>query len=353
MALKTGYITDDFSTLSGLASVAYGNADLFREVQNQIINSSPTRTFDSQRPSDIFQSFLPSKDYFFNLIKNFLLDEYQQNELFADYLDEVFGPDWVIETSDLLQKNFAIEVDSSTRYEEGIEDFILRAFTKIFTNYGDVSTLANKAKDSINSDPVIGSDMAFISKVSSNNPRNKINIPPSNTTIPLAQSIDLDKDYRGVSFATGFLSPQDYYSEIAYPGFEATSSTTPVTFKDSVLDGYVGYPSNISLESIFNPAGAESLRNLALGVGSVLSGSDIWNATSVLGDLANIPGLSQSDRDIYEISLIGPKINNLLTFDPATMSNGDYFDTSNLPKILNSDKEDGVPMSSRKFSNTF
>ncbi len=351
--MKIGYITDDFSTLSGLASVAYGNTDLFREVQNQIINNSPTKTFDSQRPSDIFQSFLASKDYFFELITNSISNQYQENDLFADYIDEAFGADWLAKISGILSKEFFIEMDSNSQYGQDTKDFIFKAFNKLFLGYEDISSLVEEVTLSIISDPVLGPDISFITKIANNNPKNKISTPPSNTTIPLSQSIDLDKDYRGISFATGYISPQNYYSDIAYPGLEATSSTTPTTFKDSVLDGYVGYPTNISLESIFNPSGAESLRDISSAITSVLSGSDIWNSTSVLGDLANIPGLSQSDRDIYEISLIGPRINNLLTFDPATMSNGDYFDVSNLPKILNSDKEDGLPMSSRKFSNTF
>lgn len=351
--MKTGYVTDDFSTLSGLASVAYGNADLFREVQNQIISNSPTRVFDSQRPSDILQSFLPSRDYFFELVKNFLSIQYQQDDILADYLDGTFGPDWITEIPKDLSKEIFLELDSGNQYGQTIEDYTYKAFERIFIGYQNISNLTNDLVSSINSDPIIGVDIPLVTKISANNPRNKISSPPSNTVIPLLQSIDLDKDYRGVSFATGYLSPQNYFSEIAYPGFESTSSITPVTFKDSVIDGYVGYPSNINLESIFNPAGAESLRDLGLKINSVLSGSDIWNASSILGDLTDIAGLAQSDRDIYEISLIGPRINNLLTFDPATMSNGDYFDTSNLPAILNSDKENGVPMSSRKFSNTF
>jgi len=353
LALKTGYITDDFSTLSGLASVAYGNTDLFREVQNQIINNSPTKVFDSQRPSDVFQSFLVSKDYFFELITSSLLNQYQQNEFFADYIDEIFGADWAIKFSEDLSKEFFLEIDADSQYGKGIEDFLSKAFNRLFVGYEDIPSLVEEVVFSIDSDHMLTSDVSFITKIAANNPKNKISIPPSNTTISLSQNIDLDKDHRGISFATGYISPQSYYSDIAYPGFESTSSTTPVTFKDSVLDGYVGYPANILLESIFNPSGAESLRDIPSAITSILSGSDIWNSTSVLGDLANIPGLSQSDRDIYEISLIGPRINNFLTFDPSTMSNGDYFDVSNLPKILNSDKEDGLPMSSRNFSNTF
>jgi hypothetical protein len=350
--LKIGYITDDFSTLAGLASVAYGSVDSFREVQNQIINSSPTKVFDAQLPSDIFQSFLISEDYFNEVVMDSLLEEYSNNEEFADYIDEELGVNWVTKTKTSLLKDLYLEINSFSGYGNGLEGYLSNSLKYLFPGYTDIQDLSRGIISSIMSDPALGDDIKLISSVVANNPHTKISTPPKNTTVPLLESIDLDKDFRGVSFVTGYLTPQDYFSEVAYPGFENASSV-PSTFKDSVLDGYVGYPSNISLETIFNPSGAESLRDIPTAIASVLSDSDIWNAASVLGQLSDIPGLDKGDTDIYEISLIGPKVNNLLTFDPATMSNGDYFDTSALPKILNVDKEDGVPMSSRNFSNTF
>lgn len=350
--MKIGYITDDFSTLAGLASVAYGSVDSFREVQNQIINSSPTKVFDAQLPSDIFQSFLISEDYFNEVVMDSLLEEYSNNEEFADYIDEELGVNWVTKTKTSLLKDLYLEINSFSGYGNGLEGYLSNSLKYLFPGYTDIQDLSRGIISSIMSDPALGDDIKLISSVVANNPHTKISTPPKNTTVPLLESIDLDKDFRGVSFVTGYLTPQDYFSEVAYPGFENASSV-PSTFKDSVLDGYVGYPSNISLETIFNPSGAESLRDIPTAIASVLSDSDIWNAASVLGQLSDIPGLDKGDTDIYEISLIGPKVNNLLTFDPATMSNGDYFDTSALPKILNVDKEDGVPMSSRNFSNTF
>lgn len=350
--MKVGYITDDFSTLAGLASVAYGSVDSFRDVQNQIINSSPTKVFDTQLPSDIFQSFLVSEEHFNNVIINSLVDEYSDNEEFADYIDEKLGVDWIIKVKTQLLKDLYSEIDSFSSYGNRLDDYFSSALRYTFPEYEDILDLTRKIISSVVLDPALGDDIQLISSVVANNPHNKLSTPPKNTVIPLTENIDLDKDFKGISFVTGYLTPQDYFSEIAYPGFNEISSI-PSTFKDSVLDGYVGYPSNVSLETSFNPVGAESLRSIAATFASVLSDSDIWNAASVLGQLGDLPGLDQGERDIYEISLIGPRINNLLTFDPATMSNGDYFDTSSLPKILNADKENGVPMSSRNFSNTF
>lgn len=350
--MKVGYITDDFSTLAGLASVAYGNVDSFREVQNQIINSSPTKVFDTQLPSDIFQSFLISEDHFSKVIMDSLLEEYSDNEEFADYTDEKLGPNWTTKIKNLVLKDLYSEINSLSEYGNRLEDYFLNSLGNLFPGYKNIQDLTNKIISSIVSNPALGDDIKLISSIVANNPHTKISSPPKNTVIALDENIDLDKDYRGTSFVSGYLTPQDYFSEIAYPGFNGALSV-PTTFKDSIFDGYVGYPPNISLETIFNPLGAESIRDISGAITSVLNDSDIWNAASVLGQLGDIPGLDKGDRDVYEISLIGPRINNLLTFDPATMSNGDYFDTGSLPKILNADKEDGVPMSSRKFSNTF
>ena len=352
MALKTGYITDDFSTLGGLAAVAYGDVDSFREVQNQIISNSPTRGFDSQRPSDLFRSFLPSEDLFVSEILNSLRGEYGTNEGLSDYLDETLGADWEEMVYNSFLKEFYYQIDNEVKYGSALDDFLRKTLEQLFRGYGDIGSLTSKVVEDLSNNPTFSEDLEFVAKISSNNPRNKISSPPPNSTIPLTNSIDLDRDFRDLPFSTSYLLPQDYYSEVAYPGFSDITSI-PLSLRDSVENGYVGYPSNLSLESIFNPIGAESLREISSSIGNILSGSDIWNTTSVLGQLEDIPGLSQADRDIYEISLMGARINGFLEFDPATQSNGDYFDTSLLPEILNSDKDNGVPLSSRKFSNTF
>lgn len=350
--MKTGFLTDDFSTLAGLAAVAYGSVDSFREVQNQIIQNSPTGTFDSQRPSDIFTSFIESESYFVELITESLYSEYTGNEEFADYVDERLGAGWTDIVEGRFMNLLRTELDSSEEYQKNLKDCLSGSLNILFPGYADLDGLADILISAVKLDNLFGEDISLVSKIAGNNPRTKISTPPPNTVVSLKDSTELDKDYRGVSFVSGYLTPQSYYSEIAYPGFDSLSSM-PSTFKDSIFDGLVGYLSGISLERIFNPTSAESIGNLSLSPNYVLSESDIWSTASALGDMLDIPGLTQTDRDIYEISLIGPRINGFLTFDSKTMSNGDFIDTSNVPKILNSDKEGGLPMSSRNFSSVF
>jgi hypothetical protein len=201
----------------------------------------------------------------------------------------------------------------------------------------------------VKADAIIGRDAEFVIKLISNNPQTKISVPPPDAVIPLETSVDLGLDYRGTEFVSSYLPPKDYYSNVAYPGFIGSTSL-PVNFRDSVIQGYVGYPSGLPLELVFNPVGSESIRNMDMNSPvSLLAPTDPFNAGSVLGDL---PSLSQSDRDIYNISLIGPTMNGYLSFDPGTMSNGDLINTSLIPKFEsdNADKDGGLNPASRNFS---
>lgn len=350
--MKTGYISDEFSTLGGLASVAYGDVDFFREVQNQIINSSPTKTFDSQAPSDIVRSFLPSEEFFLSEVINSLREYYSSNESFSDFIDSEIGPTWENYVSTYFLKELYQKIDDRSSYGATPGDFISDTYQSLFSGFNDISGLSGFSADRLYKNPVLSDDLNLIFNIASNNPKTKLSSPPPNSVIPLLNSIDFDLDYKSLPISSSYLLPQEYFSDIAYPGFKSVSSI-PLSLKESVQNGYVGYPFNSTLEQIFNPAGAESLKNITTSVGEALSNSDIWNATSVLGQLENIPGLSQADRDIYEISLMGARINGLLEFDQSSQSNGDFFDVSLLPELQNSDKEGGIPFSSRNFSTAF
>ena len=104
--MKTGYITDDFSTLGGLAAVAYGDPEYFREVQNQIYSSSVTRFLDTQRPSDIFESFFGTRESFVAIVLKSLEFQYLANNSLTDYVDIEFGPDWKEKVAGKLKTTF-------------------------------------------------------------------------------------------------------------------------------------------------------------------------------------------------------------------------------------------------------
>jgi hypothetical protein len=378
--LKTGFVTDSFSSLGGLAAVAYGDADYFREVQNQIYRSSVSGFVDTLRPSSTFESFLPSEGYFLNLVLSALEDEYDLDEFFTDYIDVALGPFWRTRVEKDFMRSMYSALDSPSNYGLTLSDYVALSvrstifykvdsvqgvtdkpssagFTTVYLNTTDEPPTPQELErrvidgivSAVKADALIGRDAEFVIKLASNNPQTKISVPPPDAVIPLEVSVDLGLDYRGTEFVSSYLPPKDYYSNVAYPGFVGSTSL-PVNFRDSVIQGYVGYPSGLPLELVFNPVGAESIRNMDMtSPASLLAPTDPFSAGSVLGSL---PSLSQSDRDIYDISLIGPTMNGYLSFDPGTMSNGDLLNASLIPQFEsdNADKDGGLNPASRNFS---
>ena len=371
--MKTGFVTDSFSSLGGLAAVAYGDVDYFREVQNQIYESSVSRFTDALRPSSAFESFLPNEDYFLDLVVDALQSEYDLGGDFADYADVTFGPFWQTKIRGTFARSLYAALDSASDYGLTLSDYVASAlstsvfsralassqsgFKTIYSADGGEVPSAEELKNEIvvvivealRSDTLIGRDIDFVTRLVANNPQTKVSSPPPDAIVKLSTSVDLGLDYRGVEFVSAYLPPKDYYSNVAYPGFVGSTSL-PVNFRDSILQGYVGYPSGLPLELVFNPVGAESVRNMDLtSPSSLLAPTDPFSAGSVLGDL---PSLSQSDRNVYDISLIGPRMNGFLSFDPSTMSNGDYINSSLIPQFENNnaDKDAGLNPASRNFS---
>lgn len=351
--MKSTFITDKFTTLGGLGSVAYGDPEYFREVQNQIYYNSPTSFVDSQRPSDVFESLIQSKtDYTRNLLK-VLEEEYAKNGEFTDYIDVQYGPSWKNRVVDLGFSLLQRQLDSQSSYEYNSRDYFSLSLSILFPNL-DLKVL----------DDIIGKLISRLSATSNssldlqlaldtilNNPQTKISTPPPDSQILLEDDPGQDFDYRGVSISTGYSTVEDYWSNIPYPGF-TDPNTIPSTLRESILNGYVGYLSNSPLEALFNSVGAGSISSLNLSSPEALNFSDPFSQGSIL---AQLPKELQGDKGIYSISLIGEKLNGYSTFDPLTMSNGDGIDKSLIPDFegQNSDPDGGLPGLARTFSSPF
>lgn len=113
----------------------------------------------------------------------------------------------------------------------------------------------------------------------------------------------------------------------------------PTNFNKILKAGYVGYSPN-RLENVFNPPGARS-------VGSELSG----RAQSIMAELSRSPNVLQGEREIYDISLIGARLNGFTSFEPRTDSNGDRIDQGLVPNLdeRNKDEELGIIYPAREF----
>lgn len=399
--MATNYLTNQFSSLSGLASVAYGSPNYFREVQNQIFQNSITYFLDLHRPSGLIEDFFYSDE----LLKEYLLvsleEVYDTNQEFQDFIDIYVGPLWKEVFIDNLLINFKSEYDTNSNYsltfekylELGIKKTLLQysapeAFQEIIPpeplyiieagvqkspratgigklkslnyssdfdeildmNEGVIDDQVSAISAEIKSDPYLGVDFPKISSFLNNNPQTKIAQVKPDVIIPLRESIDLGKDFKGVEFEKGYLSPQDYFINVSYPKAGNISRQLPATFKDSIRQGYVGYPTTQPLEQIYNPVGS-------IGAGDI-NLDDLTQpsfSNSVLGSLNDIPSITPTEEDVYSISLIGPTINGYTSFNPQTQSNGDLIDSSLLPNFEdnNFDEEKGANFFDRNLGTAF
>lgn len=346
-ALKTGYITDSFSTLGGLASVAYGDPEYFREVQNQVYSSSATRFVDMHRPSAILADFFGSPERLVEAIMSGLETQYQTNQEFTDYVDVELGADWRSTVREGIGSEFFLVVDGQESYGLTMSDYVGLTFSRVLPSVPGLERLSMEVSKALQSIAGVGEDVPLLARIASNNPQTKLSVPPLNSRVDLESSVDLGSDYRGVEFTSGYLSPQEYWAGTAYPGL--TTAVIPTALRDSINQGYVGYSSVTPLESLFNPVGAQSVASTGLPVESTSP------TNSPASYLSQFPNDLQADRDVYSISLMGETLNGYTTFEPSTMSNGDLIDQGQVPQFEeeNADPFGGLTSSARNFTTAF
>lgn len=335
--LKTTFVTDSYSTLAGLASVAYGNPNYFREVKNQIYSTSPTKFVNTQSPSDVFSSMVPSFGKLTENIIDYLEDEYDKDGDFSDYVDITMGARWREEFKQFFSLELLRSMDNRSTYNENLSSYILYSLKQIMGDFEGAQDLALNIVLHLKSETAGGNDLSLITRTISNNPQNKISVPPKDARISLETGVELGLDHRGVEFIKGYLTPADYFANIPIPGMK-TTSILPVNIRDSVIQGYTDYPVNSRLESLFNPSGAVSIEDIS-NPNEAIASTDPFMANSVLGTL---PSELQADRDVYGISLMGELINGYTTFDPGTMSNGDLVDKALTPSTPPGSKLPGL-----------
>lgn len=343
--MKTGFITDAFSTLGGLAAVAYGNPNYFREVKDQIFSSSATRFVDAHTPSDVFTSMVPSFGKITERVVSGLELEYGKDEEFTDYVDVELGPLW----RDSIKSSFPIEfsrsLEGASTYDETLSSYLESSLSRVLRGFTEIENLTSSVLSHLNSDTALTKDLALISKVVTNNPQGKVSVPPKDSKVFLENSVELGSDYKGVEFAKAYLTPADYFSNVPIPGMTAPGML-PTDIKSSILQGYSGYPTGSKLESLFNPAGSVSIGDIK-DPGAAMAPADTFMAASILG---TFPKELQADRDIYSISLMGEQLNGYTTFDPSTMSNGELIDESLAPDMP---LGEGVPGFLKDFIKTY
>jgi len=334
--VKSNFATDTYSTAGGLATVAYNDPDFFREVNNQIFQDSPTADLDLNLPSSLFSGSFDQGDRVRQIVEDSLTDLKDTSEDFSDWLD-VNEQHNVESLSRDIENSFFLELDRTSSHRSTMDSYLSSSINQVVRELPEdiVSSCVEAITSSFRSDPKIGKEIDGMVGVMNNNPFTKITNLPPDVIIPLDVPTALGKDYRGVDIVNAYLTPFDYYSEKAFTG----------SINKYAEVGYIGYPTT-PLESLYNPAGSTPL------------GTDTAGTTylpQVLSQMSSSSRLSQNTRDLYNLSLMAIDLNGLTSFDPATMSNGDYLDISVLPKYADSnlDTDGGVLPSSRAKKSAF
>lgn len=342
------YATDAYSTVGGLAAVAYGDPEYFREVKNQIFSISPTKSIDLNLPSSIISGLFGEGDKIKNHIKSALQELGSEPSNFKDWIDvikdRIGGEGWASNLASKIEAEFFSGFDNNNQYYKSLEEYIDIALSNI-SNVSIPSDLLKEVSEKIarilRSDSGVGPDIDEMIAIVNNNPLTKLDKVPPDTILPLSTSVSLSNDYRGVPFETAYLTPGDYFSEVAYPKTDGSSFNLSSTLKDSAKFGYKGY-SPYSLEALFNPELAENMSDMVKNMLPSVMEQLQYSSNSIL---------SKQDRDIYNISLMAIDLAGYTSFDPSTLSNGDSLDIALLPRYdeTNSDSGSGnLPLSREK-----
>lgn len=352
---KTNYATDTHSSLGGLASVAYGGPDYFREVKNQIHNMSPTRGLDFNMPSSLISGLYGQGDEVRSHISSALRNMSLEPGDFKDWVDvnNLYpgGIDWYDALAAKIESEFWNNLDSNSEYYKGLESYIEMSLdvpgVPIPPNL--VSLVSSAISTELRSNTQAGQNIDEMISVVNNNSLTKLDKVPPDTVIPLEDSVQLGFDYKGVPFDAGYLTVNDYYNNIPYPKMTSDTNNLPTSLNSSTQYGYVGY-SPFSLEALFNPAMSTSLIEEQ---GNTVN----TNLPQVLQEISSsaVSKMSQQDKDLYNISLLAIDLAGYNSYDPKTMSNGDFLDVASLPKYdeTNMDSNKGNLFSSRDKKTTF
>lgn len=286
---QSNFLTDRFSTIGGLASVAYGSSSLFPTVADQLKRSSRTRALDSQIPSHSFLDFIGTQEFLKDLMLEVIMTEYSLGGDVTDFVD--LYTNGIDEFSELFTRIFIQSLDQYSTYSVSPSKIIsdsIEKTTQRFTSLSavpiDFVSLTEKLIQKFFDSEYLAEDIPVFLAILANNPNTKVTEAPPDSLVQLDVQGVSSKDHRGVERNFGTISPRDYYNGAAY-------APTGNLLKKAVVQGYVGYPL-VSLlgESLLNQDSYENLDLNSVGA-------------SVLGSISTNPNLSSEEEAIYNINL--------------------------------------------------
>ena len=349
MANTTNYATDIHSSLSGLASVAYGDPDYFREVKDQIHAMSPTAGLDYNLPSTLISGLFKEGDSFKSIIQSTLERLGSEPSDFKDWVDvarsNLGGDNWASGLSSRLESELMSGFDNNNDYYRSLDQYVHNALNKTSIPANLITDLVAEISTDLRQDVKSGSDIDEVLSAANNNPLTKIDSVPPDTIIPLSNSVTTDKDRKGVPYESGYLTLLDYVLGAPFPKMQGDTNTLPSGVKDSASYGYVGY-SPYSLEALYNPGLSENMTDIASNM-----------LPAALDQISNVSksAFARIDKEVYNISLLTIDLAGYTSFDPKIMSNGDFLDPTLLPNYgqSNQDSSNGSLYNSRERKTTF
>lgn len=336
MSTTTAYVTDSWSSLTGLASVAYGSPDLFPEVANQVVRGSFASPVAMSRPSEIAEVGL-DLDRFTAALQI----EYGKGGAFSDFVN--LGQKSLSEISTAFYNSVIRSYDELASYGVTLTSILTYA---LGPNTGlDYTSLSNTLSTS-------SFDTPLYTQIATSLPTSKLDKVPPDAILDLSDNLPTGSDYRGIDMSLGYLTPADYFSGIAYPGVEVKSFEVPTSLLRSVESGYIGYPTTLPLDELLN-SGVSSAISRG-DIGSILSPMRALSGSrtvDAIRSLSPIGRLNPGDRAMYEVDLTSIILakNGYTVYNPATDSNGNFADTSAVtnPDDRNNDPGRGLPFLQR------
>jgi len=285
---RNNFLTDKFTTLGGLAAVAYGSSLSLGTVGDQMKRGSITKSLDSQLPSNVLLDFFGTETVLLEVFKSVFQTEYNRLGSFTDFIDIHSSIDHF---SYLCTKEFFKNLNRDSTYSTTPSQVINKSIQGSFLREGkkeDIEIDTESLVDSVLLEVIkldsIGQDVDKVIALTSNNPITKITSAIPDTTVSLSMSSEIEKDYRGTERKYASVSPRDYFSGMGY-------AKEGDSIRKSVVQGYVGYPL-VSLlgESLLNPAGYDNLS---------LSDTNM----SLLRELNDNSGIPVGEQGIYNLNL--------------------------------------------------
>lgn len=332
--MATPYVTDSWSSVTGLAAVAYKSPSFLAEVANQVWRDGVTSPIGVATGSSVGE-LVVSLDQ----LTQILSDEYDEGGDFADSVD--LGSESVQQIAERLYKLLVSAYNEISTYNVQLSDVI---------DYAWQPQLLGLDSDKIKAKVLsLTQDSIVYNQLATALPTNKLDKLPPDTVIVLEDNLGLGRDFKNLDMAISYLTPDQYFSDVGFPGMGADSLNVPTSLVKSIEQGYVGYPTTLPLDEVLNSGIASSItRNEIAGASDVLFGSGTADMIKGLSPISNMSIADQAMYDVDLTELILAK-NGYTIYNPVTDSNGNFSspDRSTDFSAENSDPDQGLPFFQR------